>query len=78
MKSHCGRAVPVDNNNPEASASVGKIRQLLFEGKYKEASEITNKTQVCKGVGFGQGNGVNVPFGCFQTLGDLRLDFETT
>jgi alpha-L-fucosidase 2 len=66
---------PDDNNNPEAFASLGKIRQLLFEGKYKEANELTNKTQICKGVGSGQGNGANVPFGCFQTLGDLRLDF---
>jgi alpha-L-fucosidase 2 len=69
---------PDDNNNPEAFASLGKIRQLLFEGKYKEANELTNKTQICKGVGSGQGNGVNVPFGCFQTLGDLRLDFGKT
>lgn len=69
---------PDDNNNPEAFASLGKIRQLLFEGKYKEANELTNKTQICKGVGSGQGNGANVPFGCFQTLGDLRLDFGKT
>ena len=69
---------PNDDNNPDAFASLGKIRQLLFEGKYKEANELTNKTQICKGVGSGQGNGANVPFGCFQTLGDLRLDFGKT
>ena len=67
-----------DNNNPNAAASLGKIRQLLFEGKYKEANELTSKTQVCKGVGSGQGNSANVPFGCFQTLGDLWLDFGKT
>ncbi len=66
---------PDDNNNTEAFASLDKIRQLLFDGKYKEANELTNKTQICKGVGSGQGNGANVPFGCFQTLGDLRLVF---
>lgn len=69
---------PNDDNNPDAFASLSKIRQLLFEGKYKEANELTNKTQICKGVGSGQGNGANVPFGCFQTLGDLRLDFGKT
>jgi alpha-L-fucosidase 2 len=69
---------PDDNNNPEASKYLGEIRQLLFEGKYKEANELTNRTQVCKGVGSGEGNGANVPFGCFQTLGDLRLDFGKT
>ena len=69
---------PDDNNNPDAYASLNKIRQLLFAGKYKEASDLTLKTQVCKGAGSGQGNGSKVPFGCFQTLGDLWLDFGRT
>ncbi len=66
---------PDDNNNPAAYASLGKIRELLFKGKYREATELTLKSQVCKGAGSGQGNGANVPFGCYQTLGDLRMDF---
>ncbi|SHE65773.1 alpha-L-fucosidase 2 [Mariniphaga anaerophila] len=65
---------PADNDNPEAHKHLGKIRQLLFDGKYKEATELTNKTQVCKGVGTGLGNGADVPFGCFQTLGNLWID----
>ncbi|WP_161596739.1 glycoside hydrolase family 95 protein [Chitinophaga vietnamensis] len=65
-----------DNDNPQAPQYLTQIRQLLFEGKFKEATELTNKTQVCKGAGSGQGNGANVPFGCYQTLGDLRLDFH--
>ena len=69
---------PDDNNNPDAFASLGKIRQFLFEGKYKEATELELKTQVCKGVGSGMANGANVPFGCYQTLGDLRFDFGKT
>ncbi|MBK9392158.1 MAG: glycoside hydrolase family 95 protein [Bacteroidetes bacterium] len=66
---------PSDNDNPEAYKSLGKIRELLFEGKYREATDLTNKTQVCKGAGSGNGNGAEVPFGCYQTLGDLWLDF---
>lgn len=69
---------PDDNNNPEAAKSLDKIRQLLFEGKYKEADALANKTQVCKGVGSGYGNGSTAPYGCFQTLGDLWLDFGKT
>src|SRR5512133_3852670 len=46
---------PADNDNPDAYESLGRIRQLLFEGKYREATDLTNKTQVCKG--FGSGNG---------------------
>ena len=67
-----------DNNNPEAAKSLAEIRQLLFDGKYKEADELANKTQVCKGVGSGSGNGADAPYGCFQTLGDLWLDFGKT
>lgn len=63
-----------DNDNPEAFEAQSKIRQLLFEGKYKEATELTNQTQICKGAGSGHGNGARVPFGCFQTLGDLWID----
>ncbi len=69
---------PADNDNPDAFESLGKIRELLFRGKYKEATDLTLKTQVCKGAGSGNGNGADVPFGCYQTLGDLRLDFGKT
>ena len=67
---------PDDNDNPEAYPAQAEIRKLLFEGKYKEATELTNSTQVCKGAGSGQGNGAEVPFGCFQTLGDLWIENE--
>ncbi|WP_420150849.1 glycosyl hydrolase family 95 catalytic domain-containing protein [Spirosoma sp.] len=66
---------PADNDNPVAAASLQQIRDLLFANKFKEATELTNKTQICKGAGSGNGNGASVPFGCFQTLGDLWLDF---
>jgi len=69
---------PDDNDNPNAYNSLNDIRQLLSEGKYKEATELTNKSQVCKGSGSGNGNGAKAPFGCFQTLGDLWLDFGRT
>ena len=67
-----------DNDNPEAKEALPKIRKLLFEGNYKEATELTNKTQICKGKGTGYGSGSEVPFGCFQTLGDLRIDFDSS
>jgi alpha-L-fucosidase 2 len=67
---------PNDNDNPNSYPAQATIRELLFEGKYKKATKLTQKTQVCKGKGTGLGNGASVPFGCFQTLGDLWLDFE--
>ena len=67
---------PVDNDNPGAYPALDMIRQLLTEGRYREATELTNRTQVCKGAGSGNGNGTRVPFGSFQTLGDLWIDFN--
>lgn len=69
---------PDDNDNPGAAASLGEIRRLLFAGKYREATDLTLRTQICRGAGSGNGNGAEVPFGCFQTLGDLWLDFGKT
>jgi alpha-L-fucosidase 2 len=66
---------PDDNNNPVAAESLVKIRQLLFEKKYREANAMTRITQVCKGVGSGNGSGAKVSYGSYQTLGDLLLDF---
>lgn len=67
---------PADNNNPEAFPALDSIRNLLFANRYREAHQLAERTQVCQGAGSGQGNGANVPYGCFQTLGDLWLDFE--
>lgn len=66
-----------DNDNANAPERLDEIKRLLFDGKYKEATELTNKTQICKGQGSGHGNGASVPFGCFQTLGDLWIDFPS-
>ncbi len=66
---------PDDNDSPAALAALEEIRKLLFEGKYRDATELTNRTQICKGAGSGHGNGTNVPYGSYQTLGDLWIDF---
>ena len=65
-----------DSDNPEASKHLSQIRELLFEKKYQEATDLTNKTQITNGKGSGSGNGANVPFGSFQTMGDLWIDFK--
>lgn len=64
-----------DNDNPDAARHIPEIRKLLFEGKYKEATALTNRTQICKGKGSGYGHGQKIPFGCYETLGDLWIDF---
>jgi len=67
---------PQDANNYEAYKSVQEIQQLLLEGRNDEAEALVNANFVCSGAGSGHGNGANVPFGCFQTLGELQIDYH--
>ena len=64
-----------DDSNPLAKESLPEIRHLLCEGKNYEAQQLMYETFVCGGVGSGHGNGAKVPFGCYQTLGEMRIDF---
>lgn len=62
-----------DADNPAALEALPRIRQLLFEGKVKEAQDLVNRTQVCApGAMARDGDG---PFGCYQALADLELEF---
>lgn len=66
---------PQDADNPEAYPYLAKIRQLLFEGKNSEAQQVMYDHFVCKGAGSGLGLGANVPYGSYQLLGNLRIDY---
>ena len=56
---------PNRNDNPEALASIPEIRQLIFDGKQKEAEQLANKTIITK-KSHGQ---------MFQPVGSLHLNF---
>ncbi len=64
-----------DTDNPQAYQYLGTIRRLLFEGKNNEAQNLMYQTFVCKGAGSGEGRGANVPYGSYQILGNLILDY---
>lgn len=64
-----------DTGNPEAYNSLGRIRQLLFEGRNDEAQELMYNTFVCKGLGSNRGDGANAPYGSYQILGNLLLEY---
>ena len=66
---------PDDNDRADAFKALPEIRRLLAEGKNPEAADLVMKNFTCQGAGSGHGNGANVPFGCYQTLGNLRLKF---
>jgi len=57
-----------DRNNPRAGEAVPKIRELLFAGKIAEAEALASSDML------------SIPqrMPCYQTLGDLRLDFAAS
>ncbi len=66
---------PQEADRPDAHKALPEIRRLLLEGKNAEAEALVNANFTCAGAGSGRGVGANVPFGCYQTLGDLLLTF---
>ena len=64
-----------DPNNYNAYKSVAAIQQLLREGRNDEAEQLVNANFVCVGDGSGHGRGADVPFGCFQTLAELQIQY---
>jgi alpha-L-fucosidase 2 len=65
-----------DAGNPEAAKSLPQIRELLFEGKNDLAQELMYKTFVCGGSGSSHGQGSTVPFGSYEVLGNLHIDYQ--
>lgn len=57
---------PNRNDNPEALAALPEIRQLIFDGKQKDAERLANKVIITK-KSHGQ---------MFQPVGNLHLSFE--
>jgi alpha-L-fucosidase 2 len=66
---------PQDADRDGAAAVLPEIRSLLLEGRNVEAEELVNAHFTCAGKGSGHGAGANLPYGCYQTLGNLRLGF---
>ncbi|HEV7382449.1 MAG TPA: glycoside hydrolase family 95 protein, partial [Dyadobacter sp.] len=56
---------PNRNDNPDALAALPQVRQLIFDGKQKEAEKLANQAIITK-TSHGQ---------MFQPLGELRLNF---
>ena len=67
---------PSDDSNPLALQSLPEIQRLLREGKNDDAQNLMYETFVCGGEGSGHGQGAKVPFGCYQTLGNMIIDYH--
>jgi len=66
---------PQDSDRPDAAASLPEIRRLLLAGRNVEAEKLINDHFTCAGAGSHWGGGANVPYGCYQLLGNLRVKF---
>jgi len=66
---------PQEADRPDAHTYLPQIRALLLAGDNRAAQALVMQHFVCAGAGSGYGSGANVPYGCYQTLGALRLDF---
>lgn len=56
---------PNRNDNPNAKEALPEVRKLIFEGKYKEAQDLVNKSFISK-----TSQGMS-----YQTVGNLKLFF---
>ncbi|HNW60352.1 MAG TPA: glycoside hydrolase family 95 protein [bacterium] len=66
---------PQEADRPDAHTYLPQIRALLLAGDNRTAQVLVMQHFVCAGAGSGYGSGANVPYGCYQTLGALNLDF---
>ncbi len=62
--------------NTDALQYLPKIRELLLKGDNASAQELMYQHFQCGGKGSALGKGKDAPYGCFQMLGDLYLNFR--
>lgn len=67
-----------DPNRKDAYEALPVIQKLLQQEKNKEAQELLQQKFTAAGKGSGHGNGANVKFGAYQTLGDLFITYHDT
>ena len=61
--------------NPEALEYLPEIQQLLLEGKNLDAQKIMYQHFRCGGQGSAFGKAKDAPYGCFQKVGDLDIEY---
>lgn len=69
---------PDESDNDTAYRVLPRIQEALLAGRNKEAQTLLQQYFICKGKGSGHGAGANVPFGSYQTFGDLTLLWKDT
>lgn len=64
-----------NSDRSDAHKALPEIRRLLLAGDNAGAENLVSANFTCQNYGSNSGSGADVPFGCYQTLGNLRLKF---
>ena len=73
----CWSGSPQEADRGEAVTVLPEIRRLLLAGEHHAAEALVEAHFTCAGVGSGQGQGADTPFGCYQMLGELTLTWPS-
>lgn len=66
---------PQESDREDAWKYLDHIRRLLHDGQNYEAEKLYAEHFTCKGLGSNYAHGANAPFGCYETLGILRISW---
>ena len=66
---------PQDADMDSAYMYLKPIQEYLLNYENKKAQELLMKNFVAKGPGSGSGRGANVKYGCYETAGDLFIEW---
>ncbi|WP_343701284.1 glycoside hydrolase N-terminal domain-containing protein [Chitinophaga sp.] len=65
-----------DADSDTAYRILPRIQEKLLRGENKAAQQLLQQYFICKGEGSGRGSGANVPYGAYQVLGTLQLQWQ--
>ncbi|HQR31949.1 MAG TPA: glycoside hydrolase family 95 protein [Blastocatellia bacterium] len=68
---------PQDADRPDAAQYLPEIKRLLLAGKNDEAEKLVYAHFTCQGKGSNHARGKDEPYGSYQVLGNLRLNFPS-
>ncbi|MBP5612207.1 MAG: glycoside hydrolase family 95 protein, partial [Bacteroidales bacterium] len=66
---------PQDADREGAAAWLPQIRELIFAGRNDEAEALVNRYFVCQGEGTARARSARKPYGSYQMLALLKLDY---
>ncbi len=67
---------PQDADMKDAHQYLTQIQNLLLKRENRQAQQLLEKHFIANGAGSGSGNGANVKYGCYQTFGDLKINWH--